>query len=159
MPLAPLDGEKGSPMARTANQSKIRKLKPERLGHDVIDSDHIEISECWFQAVSCAPIQFPFLIARLKSLMRKHFARESALMESASGKLCACHQREHNNLIGFCDRAERLSKYDPQKARSLLRYEFPKRVREHIICMDQMVVLFVNTNGTIVATESCQSKK
>jgi hemerythrin len=145
-------------MARATIHPIARKLRPERLGHEVIDSDHIEISDCWFQAVNCTPIQFPFLIARMKSLMKKHFAREGAMMERASGALCACHQRDHDDLIGLCDRAAWLSKYDPRKGRSLLRYEFPKRVREHIICMDQMVVLFINTNGAIVQAGSCHFK-
>jgi hemerythrin len=142
-------------MSHASVQSTSRKLKPVRLGHDVLDSDHIEISECWFQAVNCTPIQFPFLIARLKALMKKHFALENAMMEGASGMLCACHRRDHDSLIGLCDHAARLSKYNPRKARSFLRYEFPKRVREHIICMDQMLVLFINTNGAIVQAKTC----
>lgn len=146
-------------MAPATIHTISRKLRPDRLGHEIIDSDHIEISDCWFQAANCTPIQFPFLIARLKALMRKHFARESAMMESAAGELCACHRRDHDALLGLCDRAARLGKYDPRKARSLLRYEFPKRVREHIICMDQMIVLFINTNGAIVQAGDCQSRR
>jgi hypothetical protein len=31
----------------------------------------------------------------------------------------------------------------------LLRRDFPRYVREHIICMDQLVVLYVNTHGEL----------
>jgi hypothetical protein len=31
----------------------------------------------------------------------------------------------------------------------LLRRDFPRHVREHIICMDQLVVLYVNTHGEL----------
>ena len=124
-----------------------KALYPERLGHDQIDSDHLEITTCWSRLVSCQPIQFPFLMARLKRLMRNHFAREQEIMRQHNSTLCACHQQEHENLLGLCDEAARLNESDWRAARSLLKAEFPKRVREHIICMDQLLVLFINTNG------------
>ncbi len=122
-----------------------RKLRTDRLGHDAIDRDHAEISDCWFQTVNCQPIQFPFLIRRMKKVMRRHFAHEAAIMASYGNMLCLCHQREHDGLLEICDSAAALDRSDWRKAQSLLRHEFPKRVREHIICMDQILVLFINT--------------
>ena len=124
-----------------------RKLRTVRLGHDAIDSDHIEISECWFKSVNCTPIQFPFLIARLKKLMATHFAREDAIMKHAASSLCSCHRQEHEMLLGLCDRAAGLSEFNWRAAQRLLRDEFPGRVREHIICMDQMLVMQLNTSS------------
>jgi hypothetical protein len=42
-----------------------------------------------------------------------------------------------------------LSQYGWAKAQRLLRRDFPRHVREHIICMDQLVVLYVNTDGAL----------
>jgi hypothetical protein len=36
-----------------------------------------------------------------------------------------------------------------RKARSLLRTDLPRLVREHVISMDQLTVMFINTNGTV----------
>jgi hemerythrin len=133
-----------------------RKLRTERLGHDAIDADHVEISDCWFQAVNCKPIQFPFLIARLKKLMASHFTREDAIMTHAVSSLCACHRHEHEMFLGLCDRAARISKFDWRAAQRLLRDEFPKRAREHIICMDQMLVLHFNMSEASIPADECQ---
>lgn len=140
-------------MASTIIRPLRRKLRTELLGHDDIDADHVEISDCWFQAVNCTPIQFPFLIARMKKLMVNHFAREDAIMSQAASALCSCHRQEHDMLIGLCDRAARLSKYDWRATQRLLRDEFPKLVREHIICMDQLLVLHLNTCGGSAPTD------
>lgn len=140
-------------MARAIIRPFSRKSRTELLGHDDIDADHLEISDCWFQAVNCTPIQFPFLIARMKKLMVKHFAREDAIMARVGAALCSCHRQEHDMLIGLCDRAARLSKYDWRATQRLLRDEFPKLVREHIICMDQLLVLHLNTCGGNAPTD------
>lgn len=140
-------------MASAIIRPLSRKLRTELLGHDDIDADHVEISDCWFQAVNCQPIQFPFLIARMKKLMVNHFAREDAIMSQAASALCSCHRQEHDMLIGLCDRAARLSKYDWRATQRLLRDEFPKLVREHIICMDQLLVLHLNTCGGSAPTD------
>lgn len=140
-------GEKTLPISR--------KLRTERLGHDAIDSDHVEISDCWFQAVNCKPIQFPFLIARLRKLMVRHFTREDVIMRSAASSLCSCHKHEHEMLLGLCDRAAGLSQFDWRATQRLLRDEFPKRVREHIICMDQMLVLHLNMSSESLPAGEC----
>ncbi len=126
-----------------------RRLLPERLGHEVIDSDHMEISNCWYRTVNCGPLQFPFLIARMKKMMQKHFAREAEIMRRFDRSLPVCHQTEHDLLLRFCDNAAKLSQYSWAKAQQLLRHDFPRHVREHIICMDQLVVLCVNTHGEL----------
>jgi hypothetical protein len=36
-----------------------------------------------------------------------------------------------------------------RKARSLLRTDLPRLVSEHVISMDQLTVMFINTNGTV----------
>ena len=126
-----------------------RKLLPERLGHEAIDSDHMEISNCWYRTVNCGPLQFPFLIARMKKLMQEHFAREVEIMRRFDRSLPACHQIEHDLLLRFCADAAKLSEYSWAKAQLLLRRDFPRHVREHIICMDQLVVLYVNTDGEL----------
>jgi hemerythrin len=136
-------------MAREIVRPFNRKLLPERLGHEVIDSDHMEISNCWYRAVNCGPLQFPFLIARMKKLMQKHFAREAEIMRYFDRSLPVCHQTEHDLLLRFCDNAAKLSQNSWAKAQGLLRRDFPRHVREHIICMDQLVVLCVNTHGEL----------
>jgi hemerythrin len=129
--------------------AKVRALSPQRLGHTDIDSDHSQIARCWFQAANCLPIQFPYFITRLRKVMRDHFDREAEIMSGYDSDLCACHRHEHDALLGLCDTAYRLSHDDWEQAQALLRSEFPRMVREHIICMDQMVVMCINTNGEI----------
>jgi hemerythrin len=136
-------------MAREIVRPFNRKLLPERLGHEVIDSDHMEISNCWYRTVNCGPLQFPFLIARMRKLMQKHFASEAEIMRRFDRSLPICHQTEHELLLRFCDNAAKLSQYGWAKAQRLLRRDFPRHVREHIICMDQLVVLYVNTDGAL----------
>ncbi|HEY1364063.1 MAG TPA: hypothetical protein VGF60_17615 [Xanthobacteraceae bacterium] len=116
-----------------------------RLGHVLIDSDHKEIADWWLRAVNCDQLQSAFFIARLKRLMRSHFDHEALLMQWAGGRLCECHKREHQLLLDVCDRAGALSRHNWPKAQSLLRSEMPKLVREHIISMDQLTVLFINS--------------
>jgi hemerythrin len=128
-----------------------RKLSPERLGHAIIDSDHMEISNSWFRAVNCVPLQFPFLIARMKKLMERHFACEAEIMKGFGRTLCSCHQKEHDTLLRFCDSVAKVSQYNWALAQFTLRRDFPKQVHEHIICRDQLLVLCVNTNGEIAS--------
>jgi len=128
-----------------------RKLLPERLGHEVIDSDHMEISNWWFRVVNCVPLQFPFLIARMKKLMEKHFAREAEIMRCFDMTLCACHQKEHDALLQFCDDAAKVSQYNWALTQRALRRDFPRHIREHIVCRDQLLVLCVNTNGEMTS--------
>ena len=116
------------------------------LGHAEIDDDHLAISDCWFCAVNSEPLQFPFLIARLKKLMRVHFDHEVALMHSVGGALCECHRMEHRTMLDLCDQVSVLSTENWPRAQSLLRNKFPRLVRSHIACMDQIAVLFINAN-------------
>jgi hemerythrin-like metal-binding protein len=120
-----------------------------RLGNDVIDSDHMAIADCWLRAVNCDQLRFEFFIARLKKLMREHFDHEVILMDRAGVRLCECHRREHQMLLDLCDRAAALSRHNWRKAQTLLRRKLAKLFREHIICMDQLTVLFINTHGEI----------
>jgi hemerythrin len=117
------------------------------LGHDVIDGDHWAIAGGWYRAVNCEQIHFPFLIAQLKKLMRVHFDHEIALMEAAGGMLCECHRQEHQTLLNVCDQATVLSAKNWQRTQSLLRNKFPKLIRNHIACTDQIAVLFINANS------------
>ena len=116
------------------------------LGHDMIDGDIRAIADGWFCAVNCEQIQFPFRIARLKKLMRVHFAHEAALMHSAGGVLCGCHRQEHQTLLDVCDQAATLGTNNWQRTQSLLRNRYPKLMRDHIACMDQIAVIFININ-------------
>ena len=50
-------------------------------------------------------------------------------------------------LLDLCDRVTALSPHNWRKARSLLRTQLPRLVREHIISMDQLAVLFIDANG------------
>ncbi len=136
---------------RTVTKPIVRPLigKQLVLGHDAIDLDHRAIANCWHKAVQCQEIEFPLLIARLKKTMRNHFEHEAALMERAGGALCACHGREHQVLLDLCEEATALSRHNWRKTQSLLRTRFPKLVRDHIICTDQIAVLFLNTNGAM----------
>ncbi len=143
-------------MAGTTIRPIGRKLRTARLGHDQIDADHVEISDCWFRAVNCKPIQFPFLIARLKKVMADHFVREDAIMRHAAGPLCSCHKHEHDMLLGLCDRGARLADSDWRATQRLLRDEFPKRVREHIIGPDQMLVLHLNMSNAGISPDGRQ---
>ena len=119
------------------------------LGHEDIDSELTTIANWWLRVVECEPIQFPFFIARLAKLMRNHFDHEAELMERAGGALCECHRREHRMILALCEQANALSTQDCRKAQSLLRNQLPGLVRDHIDCTDQLVVMFINTNGEI----------
>jgi hemerythrin len=124
---------------------RIRERKLPALGHAAIDSDHSAIADQWLRTASCEPIQFPFFAARLKSLMKKHFDHEAALMERAGGRLCQCHRDEHQSLLDLCDQIRELSDRSWRKTQSLLRLDFPKLVRKHVLYTDQLAVLFLNT--------------
>ena len=119
------------------------------LGHEAIDDDHRVIADGWYRTVNCEQIQFPFLIARLKKLMRLHFDHEAALMHSAGGMLCECHRQEHQALLDVCDQAAALGAKNWRRAQSLLRRRFPKLIRSHIACTDQIAVLFINSRSEI----------
>lgn len=62
--------------------------------------------------------------------------------------LPGCHQTEHDLLLPFYDNAAKLSEYSWAKARQLLRHDFPATF-VHVICMDRLVVLYVNTHGEL----------
>ena len=142
-------------MGNTIVRPFRQKFLPERLGHEVIDSDHMEISNSWFQAVNCVPLQFPFLITRMKKLMQKHFVHEAEIIRHFDRSLPGCHQSEHDALLRFCDNVAKVSQYNWMQAQQLLRRDFPRHIREHIICMDQLLVLCVNTNGEIGSCGPC----
>ena len=136
------------PAAFMVAQQKNPLIKPRyMLGHEIIDFDHIAIAKGWFRAVHCEVIQFPFFVARLKKLMRGHFDHEAELMGLAGGSLCCCHRREHQALLEFCDEAAALNERNPRKAATLLRSQFPKLFRNHIIESDSLAVLFIHSNG------------
>ena len=147
--LKPVDIKRLFSMATSTIRPFNRKLLLEQLGYEAIDSDHMEISNSWFRAVNCVPLQFPFLIARMKKLMQRHFAREAEIMTRLDSTLCACHQREHDALLRFCDNTAKVSQYNWTQAQRFLRRDFPGHIREHIVCMDQLLVICVNTGGEI----------
>ena len=136
-------------MMHASRRPRKALIRPVLLGHSAIDADHFELSKCWPQVIGATPLQFPFFLARFRKLMRDHFEREASIMRHHNSKLCECHEREHEDLLTLCDRATRLSRNSFREAQDLLRAEFPRRIREHIICMDQLLVLFINTNGSI----------
>jgi hemerythrin len=78
--------------------------------------------------------------------MINHFEHEAALMERAGGKLCRCHRDEHQSLLDLCDQIRELGDQSWRKTQSLLRIEFPRLVRKHILYTDQLAVLFLNTS-------------
>jgi len=119
------------------------------LGHNAIDLGHQGIADWWARAAQCEPIQLPFFMARLKKLMRSHFDDEARLMQTAGGALCRCHDEEHQTLLDLCDHVDALSDRNWRKARALLRKDFPRLVRDHIMCMDSLAVLFINTSTQI----------
>jgi hemerythrin len=121
------------------------------LGHDVIDSEHAAISNCWFYAVNCPPIEFPLRLARLKKLMAMHFEHESALLAQSGYALCRYHHNEHRMLLELCDQVMTSHERDWKKAQSLLQKKFAKLVREHVITMDQCAVLLIHSNSEIAA--------
>lgn len=124
----------------------VRPLLGKRylLGHEWIDGELSAIADGWLRAVSCEPIQFPFFIFRMKKLLRSHFDHEAILMRSSGSSLCECHHQEHRTLIDLCDQANALSANDWRRTQSLLRKRFPKLIRDHIIGMDQIAVLFID---------------
>lgn len=141
-------------MMHASRRPRKTMIRPIPLGHSVIDADHFELSRRWSQVVGATPLQFPFFLARLRKLMRDHFAREASIMRQYNSRLCECHEREHDDLLTLCERATRLSGHSFREAQDLLRAEFPRRIREHIICMDQLLVLFINTNGSIGGSQN-----
>jgi hemerythrin len=115
------------------------------LGHDAIDDEHRAIADGWQRALDCEQIQFPFLIARLKKLLRVHFDHEAALMYRSGGTLCRCHRNEHQMLLDLCDHASAQADTNWRRAQSLLRNRFARLMRSHIVQMDQVAVLFINS--------------
>jgi hemerythrin len=83
------------------------------LGHQLIDTDHMAIAHWWQRVVECDPVESTFFIARLKKLMRDHFDHEAFLMAQSGGRLCECHQKEHQQWIDVCDQAQALSGIGP----------------------------------------------
>ena len=133
----------------------IRRVRPligpqHALGHDTIDADHLAIADWWLRTVNCQPVQFEFYLARLKRLMRQHFDHEAMLMEEVGGRMCKCHDQEHQMMLALCERVSALARSRWQRAQSLLRTELPWLVREHIISMDQLTVLFINSQKKLV---------
>jgi hemerythrin len=141
-------------MTHASIRPRKTMIRPIPLGHNIIDADHFELSRCWSQVVSARPLQFPFFLARFRKRMRDHFAREASIMMHHNTSLCECHEREHQDLLQLCDRAAQLNHHSFREAQDLLRAEFPRRIREHIICMDQLLVLFINTNGSIGGSQN-----
>ncbi len=115
------------------------------LGHAKIDSDHFAIADYWLQLTCCEPIAVPFHIARLRKRMRDHFNDEAALVEATGRPFGCAHRQEHAAMLRLCDQAYRLSDTNQRGARALLRNKLPRLMREHIICMDQIAVLIINT--------------
>jgi len=114
------------------------------LGHELIDAGNAAISDCWLRAAHCDPIELPFQTARLRKLMRIQFDREAALIEAIEEELCWCHRREHQALMGLCDEAHDLSGHAWKRARKLLRGDFARQFRNHVVCMDQVTVVMIN---------------
>jgi hemerythrin len=141
-------------MTDASRRPRKAMIRPVPLGHSVIDGDHFELSNCWSQVASATPLQFPFFLARFRKLMRDHFEREADIMANYNSTLCECHEREHRDLLELCDHAVRVNRHSFREAQDLLRAELPRRIREHIICMDQLLVLFINTNGSIGGAQS-----
>jgi hemerythrin len=126
-----------------------------RLGHDVIDSELVALSNCWLHAVNCAPMEFPLRMARLKKLMLMHFDHESALLAELGYALCRYHHNEHRMLLEMCDQISTFHERDWKKAQSLLKKKFPELFREHIITMDQCAVFLIETNGGSANIAKC----
>lgn len=127
------------------------------LGHTEIDAEHFAIADCWLEVTRCAPLALQFQIARLRKLMRNHFDHEAMLVNAAGSPFCSCHKREHEFLLSLCDKAYSLSRNNWRSARALLRGTLPGLVRQHIISMDQIAVLIINTTGdrTSVCPHGC----
>lgn len=116
------------------------------LGHTEIDKDHFAIADSWLAAMNCRPLSLPFHVARMRKLTRRHFAREVMLLEAARRPFCPCHRREHDTMLAMCDEIYALSEKDVRAARSLLR-KLSVIMREHVIGMDQIAVLMINTSA------------
>jgi hemerythrin len=115
------------------------------LGHAAIDADHFALAARWLECMHCTPIALSFAIARFRRLMREHFAHEAALVEASGHPFCRSHSREHDTMLTLCDEAFDLALRNWRPARSLLRRKLPPLVREHIVTMDQVAVLIINT--------------
>jgi hemerythrin len=115
------------------------------LGHPAIDDEHFAIGDAWLAAMRCDIIALPFLVARLRKLMRAHFTHEATLVEAVGVPFCWCHHNEHEAMLAVCGEAFSLSERDPRKARRLLRHELRRQLRGHIVTMDQVAVLIINT--------------
>ncbi len=114
------------------------------LGHAVIDRDNAAISDVWIRAAVCDPVELPFQIARLRKLLRTHFHHEAALVEAIAVELCGPHRQEHQRLIDLCSEAYGLAGDAWRQSRLLLRRDFARLYRSHVICMDQITVVMIN---------------
>ncbi len=115
------------------------------LGHAVIDGDNAAISDVWIRAAVCDPVELPFQIARLRKLLRTHFHHEAALVETIAVELCGPHRQEHQRLIDLCSEAYGLAGDAWRQSRLLLRRDFARLYRSHVICMDQITVVMINS--------------
>lgn len=111
------------------------------LGDSAIDASYGSVAEGWFQAVACDRLELPLRIARLKKLLVALHDNERALVARTGGQLCSCHEQAHGALLSACREASAFEPHDWRKAQSLLRHQFRKLFREHMICMDSIMVL------------------
>lgn len=116
------------------------------LGEVVIDGGYRSVAECWWHATTCDELHFPLLNARLRKVLTTLHDNERALVERTGSTLCGCHKEEHEALLTVCREAQDLETCNWRRARSLLRYQFRKLFREHMICMDSVTVLFIRTS-------------
>lgn len=114
------------------------------LGHPEIDFDHFAIADCWLRTMRAEPVALPLHIARLRKLMLRHFEHEANLVEATGTRFCLCHRREHDAMLSLCEDAYEMSYRNGRAALMRLR-RLPRLVRDHIICMDQIAVLIINT--------------
>ncbi len=136
----------------TSKNKRLSTVRPlintqHSLGHDVIDNEHALIGDYWLKTVNCGRLEMPLHLARLKKAMARHFEHEAELMSATGRGLCLRHRAEHGSLLDMCARAAALYEQDWRKTRALLRNEFARKLREHIVSMDLCTVLILNTAG------------
>ncbi len=132
-------------MARNPLQQLIGNQRA--LGVAAIDAGYDVVAECWSRAMACDPLELPLRIARLKKHLTTLHEEERMLLGRAGSKLCFCHESAHAALLAVCREAGALAPENWRRARSLLRYRFSPLFREHLICMDSVMVLSARAAG------------
>jgi hemerythrin len=111
------------------------------LGNDDIDRDHRSAVEAMSQLAVAADADVPALFGAFAAHMREHFERENALMRATGFPARACHEGEHERVLGLLDElAAEIAAGGLETARHFARRAGPAWFIDHRNSMDFVTV-------------------